>query len=163
MLFACIAVAVVVSGAVLLSLGDDAQQAGIPGASSDFGAPPMPHPIVGYTYSSDGVTPLGDCTVTITNVRLGISDVTTSDGTGLYQYDLVDMVEPYLVGDEILVEAEKDSMSGSSVGYVTAEPFDMINVTLDTVIPEFSMVIVPVVGMLALFTVVGLRRRKAKT
>ncbi|UCE90806.1 MAG: carboxypeptidase regulatory-like domain-containing protein [Methanobacteriota archaeon] len=158
---AAIAMAVIVSGAALLLLGGGSEQpeAMIPGSSTDYGQPPLPHPIVGYIYDA-GANPVPEATVTITNVRLGLCGVVESDGTGLYQYDLANMGVAWEVGDEIFVEAEKDAVIGSAIGYVTENPFDMIDVTLGTVIPEFPMVIAPVAGMLALFFVVRISRHR---
>ena len=98
-------------------------------SSPTLGAPPLPHPIVGHTYD-DSANPLPYCTVTITNVRLGVSATVESDASGMYQYDLANMGYAYEIGDEILVEAVKDTLAGSATGYVTENPFDIIDVTL---------------------------------
>jgi hypothetical protein len=164
-LVACIAVAAIVSGALLLmGTGADQPTAAAPGASSGIGADPeFPHPVTGMLYDG-GANPLPYTSVTITNVRLGVSNETESEEDGRYSFDLANMDGTYEVGDEILVEAVNETLqiSGSATGYVTGGYYDIIDVTLDTAIPEFSTVIVPVVGMLALFAVVGLRRRKAQ-
>ena len=102
-------------------------------SSPTLGAPPQPHPIVGHTYD-ESANPLPYCTVTITDVRLGLSATVESDAGGMYQFDLANLPDseanPYLIGDEILVEAVKDTLAGSSTGYVTSAPFDVIDVTL---------------------------------
>ncbi|UCE91582.1 MAG: PKD domain-containing protein [Methanobacteriota archaeon] len=98
-------------------------------SSPTLGAPPLPHPIVGYTRDAS-MTELPYCTVTVTNVRLGLSGVTQSDGGGFYQYDLANMGVAWEVGDEIVVEAVKDALAGSATGYVTAAPYDFIDVIL---------------------------------
>ena len=94
--------------------------------------PPPPHLIAGYTYDVYGY-PLPDCTVTITNSSLCYSDVVASNADGVYVYDLLNLWEAglYQIGDEILVEAEKDSLSGWAIGYVTDAAFDWIDVTLE--------------------------------
>ncbi|UCE91328.1 MAG: PKD domain-containing protein [Methanobacteriota archaeon] len=99
-------------------------------SSPILGALPFPHVIFGHTYDTSA-NPLPNCTVTITNLRLGLSATVQSDGTGLYQTDLANMAEPYEIGDEILVEAVKDTLSGSATGSVTDAPFDIIDVTLE--------------------------------
>jgi fructose/tagatose bisphosphate aldolase len=110
--------------------------------------------------------PLIGCDVTITNVRLGVSVSVVSSSLGKFMYNLASMGEEnqYADGDLITVEAELGELSGEAEGYVdTSGQLTMINVTLTTAIPEFSMVIVPVVGMMALFVIVGLRKRNART
>jgi hypothetical protein len=90
------------------------------GASTPaLGAPQNPYYIAGFTRDSEGVAIPG-CTVTITNVNNGGSVVVESSSAGSYMYNLANMGEeyPYADGDEILVEAVKDSLSGSAVGYV---------------------------------------------
>jgi hypothetical protein len=166
-LVACAVVAVVVASAVLLSTGGETPESAIPGRSSDLGAPQNPYYIAGYTEDSEG-TAIPECTVTITNVNNGGSLVVASGPTGAYVANLVNMGElyPYTDGDEILVEAEKDALSGSAVGYVDLADGNqntLIDVTLEgTVIPEFPMVIAPVAGILALFMVVRGRRRSSE-
>lgn len=92
--------------------------------------PPAPYLIAGYTLNIAG-EPLPYCTVTLTNVRTGLSAVVMSTDTGVYQYDLLSMGELYANGDEILVEAVKDALYGSAVGYVDLSgAYTMIDVTL---------------------------------
>ena len=164
-LAACIAVAIIASGALLLSPGSGtgAEQPipATPGDSPGLGIE-FPHPIMGVTYDSDGTTPLPFCTVTVTDVTLGESAVVESDADGVYQYDIANLPGEYAIGDEILVEAVNETLqiSGSATGVVTGEFFDIIDVTLNVVIPEFPLVITPVVGILALFVVVRVRRKK---
>ena len=105
-------------------------------ASSPILGIEFPHPIMGVTYESDGVTPLPFCTVTVTDVTLGESAVVESDADGVYQYDIANLPGEYAVGDEILVEAVKDSLSGSATGYVTDGFFDIIDVILEGETPE---------------------------
>ena len=163
---AAIAVAFIVSGAALLLLsGGSERPETIPGSSADFGAPPQPHPIL-VMVEDAGANPVEGATVTVTDLRLGLSGVALPEEgvPGLYSFDLANLPDaetnPYLVGDEILAEAEKDAVTGSNTCYVTAAPFDLVEVTLGTVIPEFPMVIAPVAGVLALFAVVRMSRRR---
>ncbi|MBE3042296.1 hypothetical protein IMZ48_06895, partial [Candidatus Bathyarchaeota archaeon] len=84
---------------------------------------------------------------------------------GYYEIDLNNpLIFPstYLDGDLINVTAI--DRTGTSIGWnesaVPGGPTMTMDVTLTgTAIPEFPMVIVPVMGMLALFVVVRLRRR----
>jgi hypothetical protein len=165
-LFACAVAAIFVLGAAMLLIGKEAAAPQVPaGGSSDTRTPQSPYYIVGYTNNSVGV-PLIGCDVTITNVRLGVSVSVVSSSLGKFMYNLASMGEEnqYADGDLITVEAELGELSGEAEGYVdTSGQLTMINVTLTTARPEFSMVIVPVVGMMALFVVVGLRKRNERT
>ena len=88
-------------------------------STSALGAPQNPYYVAGFTKDSEGVA-LPGCTVTITNVNNGGVLVAESSAMGTYMVNIANMGEayPYADGDEILVEAVKDSMSGSAVGYV---------------------------------------------
>ncbi len=83
--------------------------------------PPPSYFIWGFTKDSVG-DPLGECSVTVTNVRLEESRTVVSTVGGSYMYDLANMKSEsygyYVDGDEILVEAVKDTLSGSAVGYI---------------------------------------------
>ncbi len=163
-LAAFVVVAVIVSGALLLFMGTGADQpaAGTPGASSGIGADPeFPHPVTGML--TDGLAnPLPYTSVTITNVRLGVSNETMSEEDGRYSFDLANMDGTYELGDEIFVEAVNESLqiAGSGTVYVTENYYDILDITLDTAIPEFSTVMVPVAGILVLFAFARIRRRK---
>lgn len=89
-------------------------------SDSMLGGPGAPYIVYGYTSSSTNV-PLPFCTVTVTNVDQSCSAVVESDSSGFYSCDISNMGQPepfYDDGDEILVEAVKDGLSGSAVGYV---------------------------------------------
>jgi hypothetical protein len=127
-------------------------------------APPgTPHPVFGYTYDTDGVTPIPACDVIITDLTTMEQIVTTSsDPEGIYSVDLSELTLGWVVGDILNVTATKGSAVGWSEAPITDTPsgYDQIDVTLSgTAIPEFPMVIMPVVGMIALFAVVSLKRR----
>ncbi len=163
LLFACsLVVVVIVSGAVVkLPTVEETTDAEIPVDACAM--PPPSYFMWGYTKDSVG-DPLGECSVTVTNVRLGESRTVVSEVDGRYMYDLANMKteldEYYEDGDEIIVEAVKDTLLGSAVGYVDLSGQNtQVDVTMGTVIPEFPMVIMPIVGMLALFAIA--RRRRA--
>jgi len=125
--------------------------------------PGFPYACVGHTYDSDGSTILPACDVTIKNLRTADSHTVVSDSTGYYQDDLNDL-EYYPLGwvtsDTIDVTAVQGTMMGhNQTTYDEAGFSVVIDVTLDTVIPEFSMVIVPVVGMAALVVGLSMGRR----
>jgi hypothetical protein len=140
------------------SLADSAQSGRVPG---------FPYPCIGYTYDSDGTTKLPECTVTVKNMRTGESySVLSSLAASYYS---VDLNEPeyfpagWLTDDVIDVTAVKGTQMGNSQGiYDDTLYYVSLDVTLNQVIPEFSMLIIPVVGMMTVVAVVSLRRRAAK-
>lgn len=115
----CLVAAAVVVGAVLRLPA--AEETALPSSPALEAMPPPSYFIWGYTKDSEGSI-LGECTVTITNPRLGESRTVVSLADGRYMYDLANMAteneEYYADGDEILVEAVKDTLVGSSTGYV---------------------------------------------
>ena len=131
----------------------------VPAGVSDIPAPPNLI-IGGFTYD-EFAAKLGDCEVTITHVKTGNYTVVYSGSSGplLGFYSYKPDWEDISQGDEIKVTAVKGVMTGESVGIVSSSPNLQIDVTLNVLIPEFPMVIVPVVGMMALIAVVSLRRR----
>ena len=167
LLVLCVA-AIVIASAVALT---EASQATI---STKADLPPMPHAVFGYTYDLDGTTVVGGCHVTITDLSTGDVIITTSnsvpdefgEGLGLYSVDLSNFATAWAYGEILNVTAWNPG--GVYAGWTEAPiteneyGYDRIDVTMDkdaTLIPEFPMVIVPVAGMIALFVVVGLRRR----
>lgn len=136
-------------------------------AASDNGTtlvrqPPPPKNVQGFVYYSDGVTPVVLCEVNVTNTRTGDWNLTVTDDTyGWYEFNMNDFLNGVLEGDIINVTATKDLDIGWNEGVVGPGFLDMNVLMSGTVIPEFPMVTIPVVGLMALFAVVGLRRRKA--
>lgn len=132
----------------------------VPAGISDIPAPPNLI-IGGYTYD-ESAAKLGDCEVTITHVKTGNYTVVYSGASGplLGFYSYKPVWEDISQGDDIKVTAVKGVMTGESVAKVSSSPNLQIDVTLNLLIPEFPMVIVPVVSMMALVAVVSLRRRR---
>ncbi len=88
-------------------------------------APPgTPFGVYGYTFASDGVTKLGSCDVTITNVDTGFSWTTISGITGFYSIGIYGTA-----GDTILVEAAKGDLYGSTTAVATGVTLN-VDVTL---------------------------------
>ena len=131
--------------------------------------PGPPYLLYGYTTDTLGI-PL-ECDITITNLRT--LEVNTTNSyivppfplDGYYEFDLANgPLLGYLDGD--LYNVTAISVSGTLIGWNESAvpgggsfPMDVtLNGTVE--IPEFPMVIVPVTGMLALFAVVALVRRR---
>jgi len=159
LLLVCAAAIFMVSSMAVLPVGKAiAEGPSAPGIE----APPVPpYYAAGYTYDAFGVI-LPDCVVNITNMRTGAYNLTTSDGAGFYIFDIANQLpEPggFLVGDLINVTATKDMAIGWNESVTLPMGFVAIDVTLNGVIPEFPMMVLPVVGLLAMFIVVSIRRR----
>ena len=116
--------------------------------------PPLPFYVLGTTYASDGVTPLPGCTINITDVRTGTTLIgTVSDGTGFYAGDISLLYQ--LVGDNVIVNATGPAgETGFGTGVIGTDPYVVIDVTLTSgVIPEFTDIVIPIVGMISIFAV----------
>jgi PKD repeat protein len=138
------------------SVSHDVSISGVP-------IPPTTFLLYGTTYASDGVTPLGGCTINITDVSTGTTLIgTVSDGDGVYYADISPLFQT--AGDTIIVNATGPAgEKGSGTGVIVGTPYLGIDVTLtSTSIPEFTDIAIPIVGMVALFAVarVASSRRK---
>jgi PKD repeat protein len=87
--------------------------------------PGPPFEVFGITYAPDGVTPLPNCTVTVTDLRTGYF-VTTTSGylpgqEGVYYVNWLQIDGGWIVGDVINVTAVNGALSGSAEGVSTQE------------------------------------------
>lgn len=127
--------------------------------------PGFPYLIWGYTYASDGVTLMPNCDVTLTDLNTTEFATTVStDPEAFYMFDITTaLASGWDEGHIINVTATQGTFIGwneTTMDSVTYPGQYEVDVTLnDLAIPEFSMVIVPVMGMIALVAVVSLRRR----
>jgi hypothetical protein len=127
--------------------------------------PIPPYNVQGYVYQSDGTTPAVDCTVNVTNVATGEWLLTATDPVyGWYELDLANMLPSGVADGQVInVTVTKDLSIGWGEGTAMpgSTPYLELNIVMNgTIIPEFPMVVLPVVGLMALFVVVGLVRRK---
>jgi PKD repeat protein len=93
--------------------------------------PPLPKTIYGYTWSSDGITPLEGCMLTITDVRTGTTLIVqlASDADGFYSGDILPLYP--LAGDTIIVHAIGPAgQTGSGTGVLTGTPYLGISITM---------------------------------
>jgi len=92
--------------------------------------PPTAFIIYGTTWASGGVTPLGGCTISITDVTIGttlIGTVSLSDGT--YAGDISGLFPS--AGDTVVVSAIGPAgQTGTGTGVLVGTPYLGINVTL---------------------------------
>jgi hypothetical protein len=155
----CVAALLIVSSAAMVTLGNG--NAAGDQSAQDVRQPPPPKNVQGYVYYSDGVTPVVNCLVNVTNTRTGDWNLTITDDTyGWYEFNMNDFLTGVLEGDLINVTAIKDLDIGWVEGTAGPAFLDLNVIMSGTLIPEFPMVVLPVVGLMALFAVVGLERRK---
>jgi len=148
---------ILVSGIALAPISKD--KASQPKDVTTQAPPPgTPYNILGYSYDAGGAK-LPGTTVTITDLDTGDSKVVVTDLTfAAYMVSLPSFAPLWDYGDDIQITGENGVMTGVNASIVAGSKL-WLNVTLDVVIPEFPMVIVPVTGMLGLMAVVSLRRR----
>ncbi|MEM0343656.1 MAG: PKD domain-containing protein [Thermoplasmata archaeon] len=91
--------------------------------------PPPPLLLFGYITDSSG-KPVGDASVTVTNLGNGMSLTTLSDADGFYMAQLADLY--YAAGNTIKIDVVKDGMTGSAQYVVTgSEPgYVQLDITL---------------------------------
>jgi hypothetical protein len=154
-LFVCVAAIALIASGAALAMANRASAT----AAFDPDQPPPPYNVIGYTYDAGGTLVPG-CDVNITNLRTGDYILTVSDVNSFYQYNLNDIPSGWIVGDTINVTAQKDLAIGWNEAQTAAGPFLWLDVHMTAIIPEFPMVVLPVMGMLALVAVVSFRRRR---
>jgi hypothetical protein len=120
--------------------------------------PPPPYSVFGYVYDSLGNLAFS-ASVTVTDVTTGAVWTTITDTEyGYYLVDLESNETGWDMGDTILVEITLGTDAGFNTG-VAAGGYLQLDVSM-VAIPEFPMVIVPVVGMIAIAAVVSFTRRR---
>ncbi|MBU0685138.1 MAG: PKD domain-containing protein [Thermoplasmatota archaeon] len=95
--------------------------------------PGTPHPVFGYTYAADGVTPVNGCLVTITDTGTGESiTYTEAPDSNIYSVDLSELQLGWAFGDILKVTATTSTMAGSAEGPITdtLAGYDQIDVIL---------------------------------
>jgi hypothetical protein len=151
---------------VTLTVTDDDAMTDSTGLQVDVadhsGIPPQPYVVWGWLYDSGGAYITGvTITVTITDLRTGA--VWIVDSNPDYGYYWLDDLNTNVTGwdfdDTIQVSASFGGVDGVNSGIVSASSLQL-DITIDTVIPEFPVVIVPVLGMVAIAAVVGYKRRQ---
>lgn len=155
---------------VILTVTDEDAMTGsmsVPVTVSDPSAPPpMPYNVWGYVFETDPlVDPVFNAAVTITDVRTGaVWTAVTDTEFGYYMVNLNDNESGWAMADTIIVVVETATLIGTDSG-VTGDPGYEAAMQLDiqmVAIPEFSMLIVPVLGMVGIAAVVSLTRRRQK-
>ena len=121
--------------------------------------PPLPYILYGYTYDSASNL-IGSVNVTIANMNTADTGETVSDGNGYYQFDLANLPNGYSLGDTISIVGNTTEYVGYNSTAVTGSGGKWLNVTLDSFIPEFPSVLVPIGGMMIIVSLAPTIRRR---
>jgi len=151
-LIAC-TVMIIAASVVLSSPGrNDASLPKVPASNSR--PPGTPEFVLGYAHDGIGNL-LPNCKVNFTNERTGDWDNTTlSDSGGYYKFGLGSLPGGIQVGDIVNATAYYTTFIGSNETTVTPGPHFWLNVTInELMIPEFTDIAMPIVGMLSVFAV----------
>jgi hypothetical protein len=138
-------------------------------AGSEFlqrSSPVPPPALVGYVYEPDGVTPVVDCLVNVTNKNTGVWVLTTTDPVyGVYVLDTFDFGYIFVPGQVYNVTATK----GSQIGWneMVVANYDIllwIDVVLSppkvsfelSLVPGWNVISLPLIGTGAMASTLGL-------
>jgi PKD repeat protein len=96
-------------------------------------APGPPHPIWGYTFAADGVSPLNGCVVTVTNLAtMEAITYTQAADSNIYSIDMSEFQLGYAFDNMLDVTAVKGTSVGTTQAPITdnANGYDQIDVVL---------------------------------
>jgi hypothetical protein len=110
---------------------------------SNASAQAWPHAMVGEVTDTEGLCVPG-ALVTIQNERTGYTIETSTNSTGMYQTDISNLPEGYVIGDSLKVTATWEGLSGSNTALVSSSPFDVCNVVVS---PQTGRNIVVLIGI----------------
>jgi len=155
-----VAIACIAFVIVALAITPATQKSLEPQVPAGIMGPGTPTIVIGYTFDSV-LAILPSCDVNITNLDTGEYVHVTSDLTGKYQYDLTNLPSGAAAGETIRAEANNTIYMGLNQSLLpSSAPFMWLNVTLGVLIPEFSTLVVPIVGAVLVVMVVTARSRK---
>ena len=110
--------------------------------------------ISGTIYQANGITVVPNAAVTVTCTHASIDYVKTTTSNGVGSYGVVFPISQCAIGDNVKIEAEKNSADGSNTGIVSHEGTCLVNTSIINVsIPEFGVIAgcVALVGALGIF------------
>ena len=122
--------------------------------------------VTGTVYDSGGSPVIGaEVNVSMYDgetLRSYYEDTTTSDGSYSTTFGPLPGMEPWGVGDTILVVAEDGEYFGTNSTTAQYCAMQYVNVTLSTVIPEFGELgsLIPIAGVLSIFMAFFFARRE---
>lgn len=130
----------------------------------DTGAlPPPPYSVWGYVTDA-ALNPIYGATATVVDLRTGaVWTYTDVDLLGFYSVDLNSNATGWAAGDTINVTLVKDTLIGWNEGIALSpgnEAYLELDAELSVAIPEFSTVVLPVVGIVVLVALLGLKSRR---
>jgi len=160
MLLVCAAAIIIASAVAVAAFGIGAQPKVKAGVGDN--PPPFPFYVAGYTTTASFVH-VPNCVVTITDVTTGAVNTTVSDSTGFYFKDIQTGNPAINVGDVISVTAHDSTMTGTNqTTYAGGPLYINIWVALNTPIPEFTDIVIPIVGMVSIFAVARVASNRSK-
>ncbi len=110
------------------------------------------HLIYGYVTYSDG-TPVNGALVNVTDMRTGVMAQVYTDGNGYYEYDISWLDGGYISGDTVNVSAYDSATQGKGYNEAsvdTSQASQQLDIQLGTTIPEFSHILLIVLGVAVL-------------
>jgi hypothetical protein len=165
-MFLVLAAVALVAAAIAPALFAQVSGSHIPAKIND-GPPPPPYTVFGYLTDNLG-NPALLVLVTITDNNTGaVWTNVTDDVFGFYTVDLNTQPLNWNASDTIYVYATDGTYEGSNEGIALGpgnEAYLWLNIAMNSPvgIPEFPMVIMPVIGMVAIAAVVSLKRRRGE-
>lgn len=159
-LLVCAAAIFIISSVATVPVGDASAVKPDPPQVTE---PRPPYYVAGFTYDAFGA-PLANCLLNLTDLNTGEwNNTEMSDASGFYMIDVANgWLSGHTVGDAVNVTATKDVAIGWTEAVLLPGGYTQVDVTLNAEIPEFPLVALPVVGIIAMFTVVSLKRRRDK-
>lgn len=165
-LIVCVAAIVIVSAMALASVGKGSATLPKTSRSAEDAqpAPGTPFLVFGIVYDSLG-NPVAGATVVITNENTTEFVTLTSEFDGYFESDMQASTTTGCVPNNTM---NVTATYGTQIGWINATipdpagPYLSMDVTIyeSSVIPEFPMVVMPIVGIMVLFTAASLRRRR---
>jgi hypothetical protein len=124
--------------------------------------PSSPYILYGYAYDSN-LNAVGSANITVLDVNTADIGQAVADVNGYYQFNLANLPNGYSLGDTIAITGNTTELLGSNLTTVTGSGGKWFNVTMTVVIPEFSSLVIPVVGMmLSVFLAPATRQRVSR-
>ena len=155
-----VAIACIAFVIIALAVAPATQKSLDPQVPSRMLGPGTPMIVIGYTFDSVGAI-MPSCDVNITDLDTGEYDYVVSDLAGKYQYDLTNLPSGAVAGDMIKAEANNTIYTGFNQSVLpSSAPFMWLNVTLNVLIPEFSEIVVPIVGLMLIALIFDRTRKK---
>jgi hypothetical protein len=121
--------------------------------------PSSPYVLYGYAYDSN-FNAVGSANITVLDLITADAGQAVADVNGYYQFNLANLPNGYSLGDTITITGNMTELIGYNSTTVTGSGGKWFNVTMSVVIPEFSSLVVPVVGMMLIVSLAPAIRQR---